>query len=94
MGDCGSTGVSALSDWPLLDFFDAFLGPLSGVYGFFDADAQAWGAVGDSRFGASVAVLADTNGDGGDELVVGAPKDAQTGEERGAVDLLSFAETP
>jgi len=72
----------------------AFLGPMSGVYGFFDANAQAWGALGDSRFGASVAVLTDTDGDGGDEIVVGAPKDAQTGEERGAVDLLSFAETP
>jgi hypothetical protein len=72
----------------------AFLGPLSGVYGFFDADAQSWGAVADSRFGASIAVLADSNGDGGDEIVVGAPKDTQTGEERGAVDLLSFAETP
>jgi hypothetical protein len=72
----------------------AFLGPMSGVYTFVDADAQAWGALGDSRFGASLAVLADTDRDGGDEIVVGAPKDAQTGEERGAVDLLSFAETP
>jgi hypothetical protein len=72
----------------------AFLGPLSGSYGFSDADAQSWGAVADSRFGASLAVLADSNGDGGDEIVVGAPKDAQLKEERGAVDLLSFAETP
>ncbi len=72
----------------------AFLGPLSGIYTFEDADAQSWGAIGDSRFGASVAILADTNGDGGDDIVVGAPNDAQTGAETGAVDLLSFAETP
>jgi hypothetical protein len=67
---------------------------MSGVYGFSDADAQSWGIGSDSRFGAALAVLADTNGDGGDEIVVGAPKDAQFKEERGAVDLLSFAETP
>jgi hypothetical protein len=72
----------------------AFRAPLSGVSTFDDADAQSWGAIGDSRFGASVAVLRDTNGDGGDDLVVGAPTDAQTGSETGAVDFLSFAETP
>ena len=72
----------------------AFLGPMSGVYTFADAAAQAWGAAPDSRFGTSIAVLPDSDGDGGDDIVVGAPKDAQTGDERGAVDLLSFAETP
>jgi hypothetical protein len=66
----------------------AFLAPLSGTYTFDDADAQAWGATAESRFGSAVAVS-----DAG-RLVVGAPTDAQVGFETGAVRIVSFAEAP
>jgi hypothetical protein len=72
----------------------AFLGPLSGTRTFDDADAFAWGPAADARYGASVAVLDDSNGDGGDDLLVGVPSEDTTGTDAGAVHVLSFAGAP
>lgn len=69
-----------------------FLGPFSGSYGPTQADAILLGnSYPDSGFGQTVAMVGDTNGDGIDDLLVGAPfSTAETGNtESGAVYLFS-----
>ncbi len=51
-----------------------FHGPLGGLHEIAGADARLLGVDGARRFGSSVAILADMNGDGADELLAGDPE--------------------
>jgi hypothetical protein len=69
-----------------------FLGPLSGTYTLDDA-AYGWeGVVSGSRAGSSVAFVPDLDGDGLDEVLIGAERaDAASGDEGAAYLLLGGA---
>jgi hypothetical protein len=63
-----------------------FAGPLaSGSYTTAAASATLSAASGGTRFGASVAILADADGDSYGDLVVGAPSDPTAGTDAGVV---------
>jgi len=63
-------------------------GPLEGEKSLGDAYARVAGVQDDGHLGASVDVLGDLDQDGRSELIVGAPKHDQTGEDSGTVYLL------
>jgi hypothetical protein len=63
-----------------------FAGPMAAVsFTTAAASASLQATAGASRFGASLAVLGDADGDGFGDLVVGAPFDATAGTDAGAV---------
>jgi hypothetical protein len=65
-----------------------FTGGSSGEHGPSSASYRLDGVVEGDRVGASVAVLGDVDGDGQDELLVGAPGDGQRGADAGLAYLL------
>lgn len=64
------------------------LGPLSGVQGA-DLSLRMYGGDADDRAGKSVSFAGDVNGDGRDEVLIGAPYDDTSRENAGAVYLVS-----
>ncbi len=64
------------------------LGPVTGTYDLRDADAKLVGEAEDDRAGTSVSAAGDTNGDGFDDLLVGAPHNDTGGEISGAAYLI------
>jgi hypothetical protein len=66
-----------------------WLGPMGGGTRWADeVDARFFGAAEDSELGSSVALLPDLNGDGREELALGARSDEMVGVDAGAVFLL------
>jgi hypothetical protein len=70
-----------------------FMGPVSGSFTAHDSDLMLVGEDDDDRFGSSVTGLGDQDGDGVDELVVGA-RDAENGDgdENGAAYIFYAGE--
>lgn len=66
-------------------------GPIDGDTALDEPDAQIWGPVGNSYFGAKLWVGGDLNGDGGNDLVVGST-DAKFGGVR--VGMVALVSTP
>jgi hypothetical protein len=66
----------------------AFLGPLSGSLSAADADLVLQGAAAGDRAGWSVALVSDTDGDGQDDLLVGAVAESSAGTMGGAAYLV------
>jgi hypothetical protein len=65
-----------------------FLGPVTGDLSLSAADAKAHGEVNSAYAGASLAAVGDTDGDGLDDLLVGAPGADEGGDRAGAAYLL------
>ncbi|MCB9793919.1 MAG: FG-GAP repeat protein [Alphaproteobacteria bacterium] len=64
------------------------LGSFSGDVSTADADATLLGEAEDDNVGASVAISGDTNGDGYDDLILGAPGEGSGGNNAGAAFLF------
>ena len=64
------------------------LGPVSGDHSLADADAGLMGQAASDEAGSSVGLSGDTNGDGYDDLVVGAQSNDTAGSDAGAVYLV------
>ncbi len=80
-------GLLDAADWGSLGMASLFEAPLSGPVALEDAEATWVGEDVSDRAGTSVAV-ADLDGDGFDDLLVGAPGDDQAGTNAGAVYLI------
>lgn len=63
-------------------------GPSSGTLALEDADVEILAEASDDWFGQSVASAGDTDGDGVDDILVGAPQSAELGELAGKAWLL------
>ena len=63
-------------------------GPLSGTIGLGAADARLYGEAGADNAGQAVAGVGDMNGDGFDDIMVGAPKHDIPGTDAGSAYLL------
>jgi hypothetical protein len=69
-----------------------FGGTLSGSLSAADADTLMWGDASGDTAGSSVAIVGDVDGDGYDDLLIGAPTSDLAGSDAGAVYL--FTGTP
>ena len=69
-----------------------FGGSLSGSISAADADTLMWGDASGDNAGTSVAIVGDVDGDGYDDLLIGAPTSDITGSDAGAAYL--FTGTP
>jgi len=81
--DSGSAYIVFGNDNVSLGFGDVFLSGLDGVRGF-----ELLGVAGGDRTGAAAAPAGDLNGDGIDDLVVGAPGASANGPESGSAFVL------
>ncbi len=65
-----------------------FYGPLSGTLTLDDADYAWEGQISESRAGTSMSFVPDVDGDGRDEVLIGAEKDDTVDNDRGAAYLM------
>lgn len=65
------------------------LGPVSGSLSLEDADGSSVGEAGDDRAGSSVSGAGDIDGDGMDDIVIGAPYATGVGDRAGAAYLVT-----
>ena len=63
-------------------------GPISGAYSLADADAQYTGESASDQFGFAITTAGDTDGDGYDEWIAGAPFDDEGGPDAGAAYVV------
>jgi hypothetical protein len=71
-----------------------FLAPFDGPIAVADASTSIFGAAADDQLGAAVGGVGDTDGDGYDDVLLGAPGFAAGGVETGAAFLFTTLQTP